>query len=301
MTIKTNEATKKSSKEVKRINVALQGGGSHGAYTWGVLDALLEDERINMEGLCGTSAGGMNATAVAMGMLRGGNKGAQKALRDLWGRIGEQGAKSFIKPSALAKAAHNYDISKNPFFMMMQSMVGILSPYQFNPSNTHPLQEILEDLFDFKALAASKDPKLFLCATHVATGKLKVFKGKELAIDALLASACVPSLFQAREVDGESYWDGGFIGNPALYPLIYDCESPDLLVIQIRRVHDATIPVTAHDIANRLGEITQNSCLTREMRAIKFVTDLIDKEIIKPGAMKRLNMHMIRDDEFFKH
>ncbi len=283
----------------KRINLALQGGGSHGAYTWGVLDAILEDERISVEGVAGTSAGGMNATATAMGVLKNGNQGAREYLCRLWHKIGESSKTSPIKPNPLKKLVKDFDISSNPMFIMMQYMSSMLSPYQMNPTNKHPLQNVVRELFDFNALAASTDPKLFLCATHVATGKLKIFSGKELSEEAVLASACVPTLFQAREIDGEFYWDGGFIGNPPIYPLIYNCESPDILVIQIRRVHDPKMPYTSHEISNRLGEITQNACLTREMRAIHFITQLIDNGTIPAGKMKRLNMHMIRDDAFF--
>lgn len=283
----------------KRLNIALQGGGSHGAYTWGVLDSLLADERISIEGVCGTSAGGMNAAAVVMGILQGGNQGARDLMRIFWEKVGESSKNSSIKPDPLKKLAKNFDIDQNPTYMMMQFMMGVLSPYQFNPKNKHPLEPIIHELFDFDALQKSTDPKLFLCATHVRTGKLKVFSGAELMEESLLASACVPTLFQAREVNGEFYWDGGFIGNPALYPLIYHCESPDVLVIQIRQVHDDKIPTTVHEINGRLGEITQNSCLNREMRAIDFITKLIDDGVIPKGHLKRLNMHLIRDDSFF--
>lgn len=283
----------------KKIAVALQGGGSHGAYTWGVLDALLEDERIEIEGLSGTSAGGMNATATAQGLILGGNEKAREVLRNLWDLIGQEGKKSPIKPNYFDKLTKNFNISNSPMFKMMQFMTSFLSPYQLNPSGNHPLQPVIDELFDFKALQKSEKVKLFLCATHIATGKLKIFSGKELSRESVLASACVPTLFQAIEVDGELYWDGGFIGNPAIYPLIYECKTPDVMVVQIRRVHDPKTPTTVHDINNRLGEITQNACLTREMRSIAFISKLIDDGIIPKGKMKRLHMHMIRDDQFF--
>lgn len=283
----------------KKIALALQGGGSHGAFTWGVLDALFEEDALDVEGVVGTSAGGMNATAVAQGFIKGGNAGAREALKALWQGIGDQGKKSPIKPTAQKKLVHNYDISDNPIYKMMNWMTGIWSPYQLNPNAPHPLEAMVEGMFDFDALKASKDHKLFLCATHVATGKIKVFSGADLSKDAVLASSCVPTLFKAIEINGEFYWDGGFIGNPAVYPLIYNCETPDVMIIQIRRVHDPEMPVTAHDIQNRLGEITQNSCLTREIRAIDFVTKLIDNGTIEKGKLKRVNLHLIRDDAFF--
>ena len=283
----------------KRIALALQGGGSHGAFTWGILDALFEENSLDVEGVVGTSAGGMNATAVAQGFIKGGNEGAREALKLLWKGIGDQGKKSPIKPSPQKKRVHNYDISDNPLYVMMNWMTGMWSPYQLSPNSPHPLEAMVEGMFDFDALKKSKDHKLFLCATHVATGKTKVFSGEELCKEAVLASACVPTLFKAIEIGGEFYWDGGFIANPAVYPLIYNCETPDVMIIQIRRVYDPQVPVTAHDINNRLGEITQNSCLTRELRAINFVTELIDNGTIEKGKLKRLNLHLIRDDAFF--
>ena len=283
----------------RKIAVALQGGGSHGAYTWGVLDALLEDESITIEGISGTSAGGMNATACAQGVAQGGNSRAREMLSAYWNKLGESAKNSFLQPYPWNRAVHNYSVSDTAGFKFLQQLTTTFSPYQFNPKNQHPLQPIVDELFDFKLLQENKLCKLFLCATHVATGKLKIFTGDEISRDAVLASACVPNLFQAIEVGGEMYWDGGFIGNPAIYPLIYNCETPDIMVIQIRRVYDPVIPTTVHDIQNRLGEITQNSCLTREMRSIAFISKLIDDGIIPNGSLKRLNMHIIRDDAFW--
>lgn len=298
---KTNENGKATAKESgrKKVSLALQGGGSHGAYTWGVVDALLEDNRLEVEGVSGTSAGGMNATAIVQGLIKGGNAGARKMMREYWQKIGEKGKTSPLQFNPFDKMVKNFTLANNPMLKIMEYVGSILSPYQLNPQNKHPMRDIVENLFDFTALQSSKDHKLFLCATHVATGKLKIFTGKTLNPQSVLASACVPTLFQAIEVDGEFYWDGGFIGNPAIYPLIYQCETPDIITIQIRRVHDPKLPTTVHEINNRLGEITQNACLTREMRAIAFITKLIDDGIIPHGKMKRLHMHMIRDDAFF--
>jgi len=290
---------KKNNTQKKNVAIALQGGGSHGAYTWGVLDSILEDNRIHVEGVSGTSAGGMNAAALAQGINKGGNAEARNTLRALWGKIGELAQNSPIKVDPMNKALKKFNISQNPAFLFMQYMSNMLSPYQFNPQNIHPLADVVEDLFDFNELQSTKHCKLFLCATHVASGKLKIFKGNEISHKALLASACVPSLFQAVEVNEEYYWDGGFIGNPAIYPLIDNCDTADILIIQIRRVHDPKLPTTVHEIQNRLGEITQNSCLTREMRTIAFITKLIDDGVVAPDALKRLYVHMVRDDAFF--
>jgi NTE family protein len=282
----------------KVVSLALQGGGSHGAYTWGVVDALLEDGRIEIEGVCGTSAGGMLASSIVQGLLKAGNEGARKTMHDYWTMLGEIGKKSPIQFSAYDKAMKNFTITHNPILRMMMALTGMFSPYQLNPNNDNPLGDFVEKFFDFDLLQTAKKHKLFLCATHVATGKLRVFTGKEISKQTVLASACVPSIFQAVDVDGEYYWDGGYIGNPAIYPLIYNCETPDIIVVQIRRVYDPKLPTTGFAINNRLAEITQNTCLTREMRAIAFITKLIDDGIIPEGKLKRLHMHMIRDDMF---
>lgn len=282
----------------KKVSLALQGGGSHGAYTWGVVDALLEDERIEIEGVCGTSAGGMLASSIIQGLLKDGNRGARKTMTDYWTMFGEIGKKSPIQFSPFDKAMKNFTITNNPILRMMMMLTGMFSPYQLNPQNKNPLGDFVEKFFDFDLLQTAKKQKLFLCATHVATGKLKVFTGEEITRQTVLASAAVPSIFQAVEVDGEYYWDGGYIGNPAIYPLIYYCDTPDIIVVQIRRVYDPKLPTTGFAITNRLAEITQNTCLTREMRAISFITKLIDEGTIAPGKLKRLHMHIIRDDMF---
>lgn len=284
---------------IKRINVALQGGGSHGAFTWGVLHALLSDPRISIEGASGTSAGGMNATSLIYGLIQGGNKGAQEMLAKYWGRIGEKGRYSMLQFSPIDKAVKNFVMSSNPMYKFMNFLNGMFSPYQLNPTNIHPLREIVDELFDFKLLQTSKKHKLFLCATHVATGKLRIFSDAELTPEAMLASACVPNIFQAVEYEGQFYWDGGFIGNPAIYPLIYNCDAPDIVVIQIRAMRNDTLPTTTLDINNRLGDITQNACLVREMRAIDFITKLMDQGVIPEGKLKRIHMHLIYDDAFF--
>lgn len=288
-----------SAPKQKKVVIALQGGGSHGAFTWGVLDALFDKPDLFVEGISGTSAGAMNATAAMQGLLQNGNAGAQRMMRDYWEHIGAKARTSPLQFSPFDKAVNHFSMSDNPVFKMMQFIGSIFSPYQLNPQNIHPMRKIVEEMFDFDLLQKSKERKLFLCATHIATGKLKIFTGKDLTPDAILASACVPSLFQAIEIEGEFYWDGGFIGNPAIYPLIYDCDAVDVIVIQIRRVHDHIVPKTVHDINNRLGEITQNACLTREMRSIAYITKLIEEGVIPKGKVKHLHMHLIRDDAFF--
>lgn len=285
----------------KKVSLALQGGGSLGAFTWGVLDALLEQPDLEVEGISGTSAGSMNAVAIAQGLIRNGNAGARESLKIFWESLGELALSGPLQFNPLDKMVKKFDINANPFFHIMNFIGQILSPYQLNPLNIHPMRHFVENLFDFKELSATDICKIFLCATHVFSGKLKIFKTKDICVDSLLASACIPRLFQAIQVKGEFYWDGGFIGNPAIYPLIYDCETPDIIVIQTSRVHSSTVPTTIREIHNRLGEITQNSCLVREFRSIAFITDLIDKGVIPAGTLKRLHMHLIRDDGFFSN
>lgn len=293
-----NTSTSTAPPKRKKISLALQGGGSHGAYTWGVVDALLEDERIQIEGVSGTSAGGMNATAIIQGLIKGGNAGARKTMRDYWELIGHIGETSPLQFYPYDKLTKNFTLANNPMLHILQYINTLFSPYQLNPQNIHPMQEIVDNFFDYDALQRSTEHKLFLCATHVETGKLKIFTGKELNPQSLLASACLPTLFQAIEVDGNYYWDGGYIGNPAIYPLIYYCDTPDIVTIQIRRVYSPKLPNTLNDIHNRLAEITFNACLTREMRTISYITKLIDEGTISPGKLKRLFIHMIRDDAF---
>jgi len=264
------------------LTLALQGGGAHGAFTWGVLDRLLEEPWIEIEGLSGASAGALNAAALAAGWQAGGRKGARRTLEELWRRVSKLA--DFGPPLAVA-----------PAFQMMTRM---FSPYQLNPLNRNPLREILEQTVDIERLTEDCAIKLFLSATNVRTGKVKVFRNGELSIDAVLASACLPFLFQAVEIDGESYWDGGYMGNPALYPLIYHCETPDIVIVHINPIERDQQPRTAQEILNRINEISFNSSLMREMRAIAFVTDLIDQNQVQPNSLKRMLIHSIEADEF---
>ncbi|TGW14628.1 patatin-like phospholipase family protein [Candidatus Hepatobacter penaei] len=283
----------------KKIAIALQGGGSHGAFTWGVLDSLLEDGRLDIEGLSGTSAGGMNAVALAQGLLRGGLEGGRQEMRRFWQKIADGGLfspyhRAFF-PQSLDMRTPQFD----PFRFFSSLMQNVFSPYQTNPLNINILRDMVEAFFDFELLRSAKELKLFLCATHVNTGKLKLFTLDTLTPQKMLASACLPFLFHAVEVDGENYWDGGFVGNPAIYPLIYSCDTPDIMVIQLTVMNRKRLPLTAHEVIERHKEITYNACLMREMRMIDFVGDLMQKGIIQEGTMKRLNMHLVRNESLF--
>jgi NTE family protein len=282
----------------KTINLALQGGGAHGAFAWGVLDRLLEEERIGFDGISATSAGAMNATVLAYGYAMGGRNGAQRALENFWRRISHAAALGPLQPSWFDRMTRNHSLSFSPAFIVLDLMSRLFSPYEFNPFNYNPLREVLEQSVDFKALRTAECPlKLFLSATNVRTGKVKVFEKKEIGADQVLASACLPFLFQAVEIDGEHYWDGGYMGNPAIFPLIYNCKSSDILIIHINPLERKELPQSATEILNRVNEISFNSSLMREMRAIAFVTRLIDEGKLSSNEVRRVYIHSISADD----
>lgn len=284
----------------KTINLALQGGGAHGAFCWGVLDRLLEDDRVSFEGVSATSAGAMNATVMAFGLTQGGRDGAKTALANFWRRIAHAGLTSPLQPTVVDRLNHNHGLDSSPAFMIFDLMSRLLSPYQFNPLNINPLRQALDETVDFRALRQCDGIKLYISATNVRTGKIRVFENKDLSTDAVLASACLPFMFQAVEIDGEAYWDGGYMGNPAIFPLIYGCDSRDVLVVHINPMERPDIPMSAKDILNRINEISFNSSLMREMRAIAFVTKLIDDNQLSANNMKRMLIHSIEGGQFMK-
>ena len=207
-----------NSENIKKVGIALQGGGAHGAFTWGVLDRLLEEEAIVADAMCGTSAGAVNAVTCAYGLHVGGPAKAKELLEQLWRKVSVSG--SLFRPSAFDSLFGNGDMHNTPSYMLMNNMTQFLSPYNFNPLNYNPLRDILTDLIDFKHLQLYNKKKLFICATNVKTNRAKIFSNKDITVDAVLASACLPQLFQAVEIAGEFYWDGGYMGNPPIFPLI---------------------------------------------------------------------------------
>lgn len=284
----------------KKINLALQGGGAHGAFTWGLLDKLLESDLFIIDGISATSAGSMNAAALAHGFLQGGNEGARQALHDFWHAMSDYGKLYGIT----SKSPIDYLIepfSKTPFnFSVFSSMINLYSPYQFNPLNFHPIREVLNKTIDIEQIKKKSSIKLFICATNVKTGKIHIFNNSELSVDALLASACLPKLFQAIEIDGEFYWDGGYLGNPAIFPLIYHTKTRDIVIFHTVPIVRAEIPTTVAEIDARLREVSFNSSLMREMRAIAFVSNLISRGWVKKefsSKLKKLFIHCIRADE----
>ena len=278
----------------KTLNLALQGGGSHGAYTWGVLDALLEDGRVRIEGVSGTSAGAMNAVAMAHGFavaaheykdvheaqLAGAIK-ARETLHKLWDGVGTMGSTMLWGVPMPAAGA------------FMNMLTQWLSPYQMNPLGINPLRKLLEKEVDFELIGATNAKQVFVCATNVRTGRGEIFTGKRLSADAVMASACLPMLFKAVEIDGEHYWDGGYSGNPAIYPLIYRTDAADILLVQINPIDHDNLPDDAQEIMERVNEVTFNAGLLAELRAIEFVRRLLAEGKLDNRRYKNVLMHRI--------
>lgn len=277
----------------KRINLALQGGGAHGAFTWGVLDKILEDGRLDIEGVSGTSAGAINAAVMADGFCDGGKDGAREALENFWTKLSDLGKFSPIQRNPWAKYSNDWSLDYSPGRMMFDSFIGTFSPYEFNPMNINPLLKLIESEIDFDKVHRCKNFELFVCATNVRSGKTKVFKNKEITADSIMASSCLPEIYQAVEIDGEAYWDGGYMGNPPLYPLFYQTDCCDILLVQINPVEAPEIPRTVRGINNRLNEITFNATLMRELRIVDFVSRLIDDGKLSSDEYMRVKMHAI--------
>jgi len=282
---------------VKLINLALQGGGAHGAFTWGVLDKILDDGRVEIEGISGTSAGAMNAVVLADGLMEKGRDGARQALRDFWAAVSRAALASPIKRSVWDILMGNWSLDYSPSYLFFDLLSRVASPYQLNPLNLNPLRDLLTQQVNFERVRGCDCIKLFISATSVRTGTVKVFKHGELSPDAVMASACLPFLFQAVEVDGEAYWDGGYMGNPVLWPFFYRCSCTDVVIVQINPLERKELPTTAPEILDRVNEINFNSSLLMEFRAIDFVTRLLDQGLLDPKRYKRVLLHIIGADE----
>lgn len=286
---------------VRRVNLALQGGGSHGAVTWGVLDRLLEDERIEFEAVSGASAGAVNAAALAYGLHLGGRDGARAKLDELWREVSDAGAVySPVRRTPLEIFSKDFTLDDSLSYQAFDLFTRIFSPYQFNPFDINPLRDILQRCIDFDRLKQCDATKLFLSATNVRTGKVHLFETKDVSIEAVLASSCLPFLFKAVEIDGEHYWDGGYMGNPVLYPFIYNAQSSDIVIVHVNPLSRDKVPMTAPEILNRINEISFNSSLLRELRAISFVQKLLDEGWLKKryrDRLRNIRIHSIRSDE----
>lgn len=281
----------------KSINLALQGGGSHGAFTWGVLDYLMEDGRVNIEGISGTSAGAMNAVVFAQGYMDGGAQGARESLENFWRKVSNLAMFSPLKRSPMSVLTGNWDMSGSPAYIMMDLLSRVASPYETNPFQFNPLLELVETTIDFEKVRACKDIELFIAATNVQSGKIKVFEREELTADMILASACLPTIYQAVEVDGIPYWDGGFSGNPPLFPLFQTTESKDIVIVQVNPIERNKTPKTAREIQNRINEISFNSSLLRELRSIEFVHRLLKENKLDTDHYANILVHRIEATE----
>ena len=284
----------------KPVNLALQGGGSHGAFTWGVIDKLLEDGRVGIEAVSGTSAGALNAVVLADGMVRGGFDGAREALRDLWHAVSKEGARSPIQRNPINMLLGDWSLDNSPSYLFFDVFTRMVSPYEMNPFNLNPLRTLLEAQVDFERLRHCTRSKLFISATNVHTGRVRVFKTWEITSDVVMASACLPFLFQAVEIDDVPYWDGGYMGNPVLFPFFDSCASADVLLVQINPLDRMETPRTAREILNRVNEITFNASLMKEFRAIEFVARLIESGKLDPADYKQVLLHRIQDDEIIE-
>ncbi|WHO38038.1 patatin-like phospholipase family protein [Sphingobium sp. AP49] len=274
------------------IDLALQGGGAHGAFTWGVLDRLLEESWLQIDGISGTSAGAMNAAILVDGYAQDGRHGARKALEAFWRKVSEAAMFSPFRRSPLDILMGRWTLDYSPVYTGMDLMARLFSPYDLNPAGFNPLTDILNDCIDFDHLAHSPI-KLFITATSVRTGQARVFRNAEITPDVLLASACLPTMFHAVEIDGEAYWDGGYSGNPTLTPLVRDCDSDDTILIQVNPVERATDLYAARDIASRLNEISFNAVLLQEIRMMALLRQVADPGHGEGEKWAKMRIHRI--------
>jgi NTE family protein len=288
----------------KKINLALQGGGAHGAFTWGVLDSLLADPRLEIEGISGASAGAINAVMLADGLARGGPQEARKRLADLWRAVSSNGDLSDLERTVTNRLLSFVPYNGSPAQAWLDTLSRFWSPYEFNPLNINPLKNLVERFVDFDALRACGELKLFVSATNVFTGRLRIFPREKITAEVVMASACLPMVFQAVEIDGIPYWDGGYMGNPAIFPFFRATNTEDVLIVAINPLERRQTPRTQNEILNRIDEITFNSSLIAEYRAIDFVARLIDQGRLPrgqgPGEYRRINVHRVALESAFK-
>ena len=288
----------------KPISLALQGGGAHGAFEWGVIDRLLEDGRLEIKAITGASAGAMNAAVVAAGLIDGGSDGARAKLEAFWRAVSRSGPQNVFGDLGVWSAVFSPEwLKAMPGWRLAQSFANSFSPYDFNPFNLNPLRDVLKGQIDFEVLRAHSPVALYVSATAVLTGRGRIFRETELTCDHLLASACLPYLFQAVQIDGEPYWDGGFVANPALWPMFYDPTPDDILIVNLNPFTRKKTPQQPAEILDRLNEITFNGSLSAELRAVAFVQKLIDDGMLTAKARKsyrRMLVHSIGADRWLE-
>lgn len=285
-------SNKRSATDPVYIDLALQGGGAHGAYTWGVLDRLLEEPNLVIEGISGTSAGSMNAAVLASAYARDGRHGARVALADFWKRVSSSATYSPFQRGPIDVIQGKWTLDNSPMFIAFDLVSRFFSPYDLNPGALNPLRDILSECIDLDALKKTSI-KLFVTATNVRTGRGKVFRNQEITPDVLLASACLPTMFQAIEIDGEAYWDGGYTGNPTITPLVVECESSDTILVQINPVERAGTPRTAREILNRVNEVAFNATLMKELRMIALLQQVAVSGNGESARWARMRIHRI--------
>jgi len=292
---KSKDVARGAPRKSVQIDLALQGGGSHGAFTWGVLDRLLEEPWLKIEAISGTSAGAMNGAVLVSGYMKGGAEGARAALDAYWERVAEAARFSPIQRSSLDRLMNRWSLDTSPGYLMMDLMSRVVSPYSLNPMGVNPISDILERSVDFAHLGEASI-KLFITATNVHTGRGKIFRNQDITPDVLLASACLPTMFQAIEIDGEPYWDGGYVGNPTITPLVRESEAKDVILVQINPRERRETPRTASQILDRLNEISFNSPLMKELRMIALLRQAADPGSGEGARWARMLTHRIVTD-----
>ena len=292
---KSAKSRDKRDRDPVLVDFALQGGGSHGAFTWGVLDRLLEETWIKVEAISGTSAGAMNAAVLVSGWVEGGAEGARAALDAYWKRVAEAAKFSTLQRSPVDRLMNRWTLDTSPAYLAMDLMSRVLSPYDLNPMGLNPISSILSESIDFAHLADAPI-KLFITATNVHTGRGRIFRNPEITADVLLASACLPTMFQAVEIDGEPYWDGGFSGNPTITPLVRESDAHDSILIQINPRERRDTPRTASEILNRLNEISFNAPLMKELRMIALLRQAADPGTGEGARWAGMRTHRIMTD-----
>ena len=284
-----------SSRDPVSIDLGLQGGGAHGAFTWGVLDRLLEEPWLHIDGVSGTSAGAMNAVVLVAGHAKGGAEGARESLESFWRAVARAGQFSPLRRGPLDVALGRWTIDSNPLYVAFDLAARVFSPYDVNPAGLNPLSSILSRNVDFDRLAGAPI-KLFVTATNVRTGRVRIFRNHDVTSEALLASGCLPFMFQAVEIDGEAYWDGGYAGNPPITPLVRECDSQDTILVPINPVERPGIPRTAREIINRVNEVSFNTSLLKELRMIALLRRVVNPDSEEGSRWAGMRIHMITSE-----
>jgi NTE family protein len=277
------------------VDLGLQGGGAHGAFTWGVLDRLLEEDWLDYDGVSGASAGAMNAAVLVDGLAAGGRDHARAALESFWSKVARAARLSPLQRGPIERLAGIWSLDYSPAFAAVDIAARMVSPYDVNPWGSNPLRQILADCVDFDRLAQAP-VKLFVNATNVRTGRGRIFRNAEVTPEVLMASACLPTMFQAIEIDGEPYWDGGFSGNPSLVPLVRECRSQDTIIVQINPIMRPGTPRSARDIQNRLNEVAFNAVLIKELRGFALVRGVVDPGSGEGALLAQMRLHRIASD-----